>query len=337
MRNSLKFLLVGALLAPIAYSLTGCGCGFDCNNGNNNDEPSSLTLGFSDSLPEDLKEVVIEVDSITLQRSGADDIVIDTFTIDDLNLTDAETFQIDLLEYRGVRQLDVITDLEIDSGTYSGIALAIIDGDINSSYAKEADDSLKEIEVVGDLQLTGMSLASGTQAFTVEFGLAQSLRFQSASDNYRLDNVGIRVENTVTAAKLSGLVDSALFDAVSPCDEKTDPEEGNRLYLYDGTGLGTSNLADVFTSSSDNDVPDNAIAPFAVASLVENTFTGNWEYVFGYLPAGDYTMVFACDTAEDDSVDYDGLAIPLPEEQVYEITLSEQENVVCNVSDAASC
>lgn len=337
MRSSLKLLLAAALLAPVTYSLTGCGCGFDCNSGNNNDEPSSLTLGFSDSLPEDLKEVVIEVDSITLQRSGADDIVIDTFTIDDLNLTDAETFQIDLLEYRGVRQLEVITDLEIDSGTYSGIALSIIDGDINSSYAKEADDSLKEIEVVGDLQLPGMKLSSGDQAFTVEFGLAQSLRFQSTEDNYRLANVGIRVENTVTTAKLSGLVDSALFDAVSPCDEKTEPEEGNRLYLYEGTGLRTISLADVFTSSSANDVPDNAIAPFAVASLVENTFTGNWEYVFGYLPAGDYTMVFACDTTEDDSVDYDGLVIPLPEEQVYELTLSEQENTVCNVSDAVSC
>ena len=337
MRKSLKLLLATALLAAVTYSLTGCGCGFDCNSGNDNDEPSLLTLGFSDALPEDLKEVVIEVDSITLQRRSADDIVIDTFTIDDLNLTDAETFRIDLLDYRGVRQLEVITDLEIDSGTYSGIALAIIDGDINSSYAQEADDSLKEIEVIGDLQLPGMSLASGNHAFTVEFGLAQSLRFQSADDNYRLSNVGIRVENTATTAKLSGQVDSALFDAVSPCDEKTDPEEGNRLYLYEGKDLDTANLADVFTSSSANDVPDNAIAPFTVASLVENTFTGNWEYVFGYLPAGDYTMVFACDTAEDDPVDYDGLVIPLPEEQVYPLTLAERENAVCDVNDAVNC
>lgn len=337
MTSSLKLLLAAALLAPVTYSLTGCGCGFDCNSGNNNDEPSSLTLGFSDALPEDLKEVVIEVDRITLQRSGADDIVIDTFTIDDLNLTDAETFQIDLLDYRGVRQLDVITALEIDKGTYSGIALAIIDGDINSSYAKEADDSVKEIEVEGDLQLPGMSLSSSKEAFTVEFGLAQSLRFQSASDNYRLANEGIRVENTLTAAKLSGLVDSALFDGISPCDEKTDPEEGNRLYLYEGMGLDAKRLADVFTSSSDNRVPDNAIAPFAVASLVENAFTGNWEYAFGLVPEGDYTMVFACDTSADDSVDYDGLVIPLPEEQVYELTLSEQENAVCDVNDAVSC
>lgn len=337
MRNSIKLLTSGALLASTAYYLTGCGCGFDCNSGNNNDEPSSLTLGFSDSLPEELKEVVIEVDRITLLRSGADDVVIDTFTIDDLSLTDAETFQMDLLDYRGVRQLDVITALELDKGTYSGITLVIIDGDINSSYAKEADDSLKEIEVVGDLQLPGMSLSSDEEAFTVEFGLAQSLRYESASDSYRLANDGIRVENTVSAARLSGLVDSALFDAVSPCDEKTDPEEGNRLYLYAGTGLEANRLADVFTSDSDNRVPDDAIAPFAVASLVENAFTGNWEYAFGLVPAGDYTMVFACDTSTDDSVNYDGLTIPLPEDQVYELSLSQEQNAICDVNDTPGC
>lgn len=336
MRRSPKLLLASLLLTPLALSLPGCGCGFDCNSGNNNDEPTSLTLGFSDSLPEDLKEVVIEVDAITLQRSGAADVVIDTFTIDGLNLEDVDSFQVDLLQYRGVAQLVVLEDLELDSGTYSAIAITILDGDINNSYVREDDDSLEQINVSGNLLLPGMQLSSGEQEFTVEFGLAQSLRIQT-SGTYLLGNDGIRVENTVTSAKLSGQVDTDLFDTVSPCDEKSDPEKGNRLYLYEGQGLSTANLADVFTSSSGNSVPDDAIAPFAVASLTQNSSTGNWDYAFGYLPAGDYSMVFACNTEDDDAVDFDDLVIPQPEDQVYEITLSEQENASCNVSDAASC
>ena len=112
---------------------------------------------------------------------------------------------------------------------------------------------------------------------------------------------------------------------------------GNRIYLYEGVSLDADNLADIFTSSSDPGVPENAIAPFAVASLVENAFNGNLEYAFGYLPAGDYTMVFACDTTTDESVNYDELVIPLPEDQIYEISLSEGENASCNINNTPSC
>ena len=44
-------------------------------------------------------------------------------------------------------------------------------------------------------------------------------------------------------------------------------------------------------------MPSDVVAPFAVASLVQNALTANWEYVFGFLPAGDYTLAFACNTA----------------------------------------
>jgi hypothetical protein len=127
-------------------------------------------------------------------------------------------------------------------------------------------------------------------------------------------------------------VDNALFDEVSPCDEKDDPELGNRIYLYLGIGLSDSQFADVFTTNSGTTVPDDAQAPFTVAALLKNTLIGSWEYAFGFLPAGDYTMAFACDTADDDSVDFDDLVIPLPADQIYEVTLSEGEQGVCDLN-----
>ena len=77
--------------------------------------------------------------------------------------------------------------------------------------------------------------------------------------------------------------------------------------------------------------------PFAVASLVQNTLTANWEYVFGFLPAGDYTMAFACNTAADDPVNYDDLVVPQPINQSYSITLTEDTASVCDITDSASC
>ena len=60
MRTPVKILLSTLLLAPFLQFLGGCSCGFDCSgSGNSNDNnPAILTLGFSDSLPEELKEVV---------------------------------------------------------------------------------------------------------------------------------------------------------------------------------------------------------------------------------------------------------------------------------------
>ena len=339
MSKTIKILAALLLLSSIAASIVGCGCGFDCNNGNsNNPGPTLLSLGFSDSLPEELKQVVIEVDSITFRRSNADDVVVETFTIDALDLVEADSFQIDLLQYRGRNQLVVIEDLELDSGTYNEVLVTVLDGDINLSYVQEDDDTLKEITVpAGGLTLEGIELTGDGQLYTVEFGLAQSLQFQSSDDNYLMATDGIRLEDNAVAASLSGRVDSSLFDTVSPCDEKDDPELGNRLYLYEGIGLTGTQLADVFTSDSSAQIPDNAQAPFTVASLVENTLTGSWDYAFGYLPAGDYTMAFACDTAADDAVEFDDIVIPLPEDQVYEITLSEAQEGVCDLADGATC
>ncbi len=95
--------------------LGGCSCGFDCNN-EDSQGTTVLSLGFSDALPEDLKQVVLEVDSIAFRRTGADDVVVDSFTIPALGLVSADTFQVDLLLYRGRNQLEVITDLELQVG-----------------------------------------------------------------------------------------------------------------------------------------------------------------------------------------------------------------------------
>ena len=335
-----KYLVVLAgtvLLLSSMVFVGGCSCGFDCNNDDNRGT-TTLSLGFSDALPEDLKQVVIEVDSITLLRNSGDDVVVDSFTIPALGLVSVDTFQVDLLQYRGRNQLVVITDLEIESGNYTQVQISVLGGDVNRSYVQEEDDTLRELSVSGGiLTLPGTDFARSDQAYTVEFSLAQSLRVDASGVRYLMTTEGVRLENNATAASLSGRVDSSLFDSVSPCDEKTDPAEGNRIYLYEGSPAASRRLGDVYTSGSSTTVPSDVVPPFAVASLVQNTLTANWEYVFGFLPAGDYTMAFACNTAADDPVNYDDLVVPQPINQSYSITLTEDTASVCDITDSASC
>ena len=332
-------LLSGLLLAGGLLFLQGCGCGFDCNNGNNpGSGPAFLSLGFSDEALEELKQVVIEVDTITFTRSGAEDVVVETFTIDDLDLTDAESFQVDLLQYRGLNQLLVLDGLELDAQTYSAVKLTLLDEDINRSYVQESDDTLKQLNIPGTtLDLPGMRLSSGDEAYTVVFSLAQALQYQESSDDYLLATDGLRVQDNATAASLSGRVDSSLFDTQPPCDAKEDPELGNRIYLYEGNGLAASRTSDVFTTASSTEIPDDAVMPFSVATLVEDALTGNWQYIFGFLPAGDYTMAFSCDTSDDDPVNYDGYDIPLPTDQSYDVSLDEGEKETCDLDTSPGC
>ena len=91
------------------------------------------------------------------------------------------------------------------------------------------------------------------------------------------------------------------------------------------------------TQASSSAIPDDAIAPVAVAALLENALVGSWEYSAGYLEPGDYTLVFACDAADDGPVDYDGIVLPLPENQRYEVSLGAGEQAVCDLSPEAGC
>ncbi len=336
MRTTAAYLITVTLLALLLSAMGGCSCGFDCNNDRDN-TPATLTLGFSDQDLEQLKQVVIEVDRITLQRSGVEDVVIDRFTIDDLGLVDADSFQVDLLDYQGLNQLAVFEDLELARGSYSRLLISILDGDINLSFVQESDDSLKPIVVAGgQLSLPGPSLSAGEQLFTVEFGLAQALQYQPGPDDYLLTTNGVRLIDDATAASLSGRVDSDLFDSVAPCDAKTDPETGNRIYLYSSGPAPIADLADVFTSSSSTSVPADKRAPYAVASMAQDVLTGGWQYSLGYIAAGNYTLAFSCDAADDNPVNYNGIPIPLPEDQVYDITLEEGERALCDLAPGAS-
>jgi hypothetical protein len=341
MGKSLQIILPALLLMLALFSLYGCGCGFDCNsNGSNNNSGSTalLTLGLSDSLPEDLKEVWIEVDAITFKRSGADDVVVNDFTI--TGGVKTGTFRVNLLNYPGTEQLKVIQGLELEPGTYN-VSITIIADGTSSSSVKDANDNVKALTLSsgtvsgGTLTVSGMQLASGNQTFTVEFGLAQALQFLSASDTYLLAANGLRIENNLTDATLSGALDSGLFNTVVPCNAKTTPTSGNRVYLYKGTQAAAA-LVDVFTSASTAKPPNTAVAPFAVASLIQST-SGAWSYAFGYVPPGDYTLAFSCNTATDDSIEWNNLTIPLPVTQRYEITLARTQKATCNLTSAANC
>src|SRR5690606_8994487 len=134
---------------------------------------------------------------------------------------------------------------------------------------------------------------------------------------------------------LSGRVDDDLFSDTA-CASKVDPTVGNAVYLYQGVDLAPLNLADVYDPALAVGVPAGAISPYAAANVYPDTVNGGYVYSLGYVPAGNYTLAFSCDAMDDDPEQYDGIAapvvtIPLPADQLTELTLTAGQAASCNL------
>lgn len=309
------------LILFFAVITSSCTCGFDCTRDSGSSGPVSMTLSFYAVLPEGLKEVVLTIESITFRRNDSDKFPVDTFTTGATDEAATQTFRVDLIPEAASSAFTVISDLELDPDFYT-LDIELVTADIESSYVKkESDDAMIGLELDGtSFSLQGVEILGGDQSYVVVFDLAQALIFNTNNNTYTLDPQGVRLQNENTSANLSGVVDSQLFNTASPCDEKTEPTQGNRIYLYQGEDLVVDNLADAFTSSSA--APSQAIAPFAVASLTDIRNSNDRGYVLNYLPAGDYTLAFACNAEEDDPEQFDDIQIPQPSEQVESFALS---------------
>ena len=147
-----------AIVTALSAALLGCGGG-----GGGSDDSSStgtVSLGITDAPVDDADHVVITVDKIILRRDGASDVVVDRFTIPSLNLNNAETFQIDLLDYQHGNQLLVVDDLEVPAGSYAHVILQVLDNNVNYSYV-EIDGARTPIkQPSNELKLGGLNVVS---------------------------------------------------------------------------------------------------------------------------------------------------------------------------------
>lgn len=173
------------------------------------------------------------------------------------------------------------------------------------------------------LKLGGFTVTDeAVQAFTIEFDLRQSLVLRGNNNNnsgYNLKPHGVTIIDNDGAASLSGSVDESLFAADSCV------ATGHFVYLYQGKELDADDLVDnVDLLDADfnhmNSPAAGFIAPYASTGLDDVN-----DFAFGFLPAGDYTLAFSCSAVADDPVQFDGLTIPDPVDQLIEISLSAGE------------
>ncbi len=281
----------------------------------------SFTLGLSDAPVDDADEVIITIESITFKKENGDEVVFDTFNNDSEGIVDAETITLDLLKFQGGTQFNVLENATIEAGQYNQVIINVNDEDITKSYVTEIDGAVKSIKVPSNsLKLGGITFIQSqeTQAFTIEFNLRKSMTYKPGPQEYNLKPTGVRLVDNSQAGTISGTVDINAINLNEYCIA-----ENHLIYLYQGQELDASQLADSFDSDvANNGAPEGAIAPLDSVSPTFDNDSQSYRFEFGFVPSGDYTLVYACNTGEngDDPDVYDAITLPNPASEL--ITLS---------------
>ncbi|GLX78988.1 hypothetical protein tinsulaeT_23280 [Thalassotalea insulae] len=321
------------VLSGLIISLISCGGGSSSSDSNtvpntpSEPQPASLTLGISDAPVDDAAAVVITIDSVTFKMEDGDDVTFDTFSNEAEGIEDAETVQIDLLQYTGASQFNILEGATIAAGDYNQVFVSVLTDDIDATYLEEKDGDIKPIKLPSEqLKLGGITLADGDDNanVTIEFNLRKSMTYNPGPDRYILKPTGVRVVDNAESGSISGTID---LDAINQLGVDC-VADSNMIYLYQGNELDSSLLADNFNSEeANNGAPEGAIAPFDSTAPSFDEETQQYNYEFGFVPAGDYTLAYACNLGEegDDAEMYDGIAIANPEEQMATVSVAAEQ------------
>lgn len=310
-------------LISLAVFITACSSSSDSEI-----TASDVNLSFSDSPVNGAEAVVITVDSITFSGNG-DDIVVDSFTSEELGLVDAETFQLDLLSVQGEDSRLVIDSVELPVGEYSNMLIDVIDEDTSVTYVKEVGGAEKELKIPSDqLKLGAFTIDPlSKQSMVVEFGLEKSMTYNPGPDRYILKPRGVRILSVDQASQISGQIDHAALasDECSALDASGVGIAG-ALYAYAIDDASTTVLGDNFDAAVDSNTT-GVEAPYASTSL-EAT-----EYTLSYLEPGNYVLAIGCHAAIDDPdlLQADDIVIPNPANQMVSVTLSPGDKLNCDI------
>ncbi|EHU9450127.1 DUF4382 domain-containing protein [Vibrio vulnificus] len=302
-------------LASIVSAFTLLGCG-----GGDGEQTASVSFYVSDAPVDKASSVSISFSMVELVDDEGN-----SFFLDVIPSTGLDYQTVDLMEYQGENSQLIVSTQPVPVGSYKELILHVTnENGVNYVIDENGQQPLKQPS--NKLKLGSFDVTSeAVQLYTIEFDLRQSLVMRGnlgSNNGYILKPHGVSIVSNASAVSISGNVDDNLLTG----DESCTADSQAFIYLYEGEGHDSANLIDLVDEDdpefdSQNPVPENAVKPIASAGLDENN-----NYSFGFLNAGTYTVAFSCNAGDDNPIQYDGTAIPLPTGQVGTTTLAAGEN-----------
>ncbi|MFB1053760.1 DUF4382 domain-containing protein [Vibrio diabolicus] len=313
--NSMK---IGLISASIAVALIGCNSDSDSVS-----TMTPVTLSVSDAPIDDVSEVVITYNKVAfLPLDGGAPQVFDVYKTDEEgNLVDEDgnplpegedplPLSVNLLNFQGSDAQELVDDELIPTGNYK-LCVFANDGDhpnYPSYVIDEATGNQIPLTVKGDgacPQGVGKDPDSGVlffnntfavnpdnNEFVVEFDLRRGLKDGTGqNEGYSIQRTSVTLINTVTTGEIQGDVATLTYQS---CETDTPSANGysHAVYLYQGN-IAEENMGP-FAGA------EGQAMPIAAANVVQDVDDANYEYEFGFVEPGTYSVGYTC-TANDDS------------------------------------
>ncbi|MCE9679908.1 DUF4382 domain-containing protein [Shewanella sp. AS1] len=291
----------------IALSLTAllAACGGD----DKKDDVGKVSLGVSDN-PANAKVVNIAFKQVVLKPvDGGDPLSFDV-------TENGELKHVDLLTVQGQEIEPLITGVEVPVGEYQMCIYMQRDEVANpdGSYV-ETDTGIEGLTTNSNGSCGGVgadeansgrlffnkqfTIAAGNNDFVAEFDLNQGLQAPHGNKAYwTLKPTSVQLVNNAEVGAIHGMVsDTAMTDCETDFGGST---FSHAVYLYpDATDL--ANMVD-FRPAADVVAPQ--VAPLSAARvnevLDENDNVTGYEYEFGFVAAGTYSLGYTCSAQNDD-------------------------------------
>ena len=313
--NSMK---IGLISASIAVALIGCNSDSDSVS-----TMTPVTLSVSDAPIDDVSEVVITYNKVAfLPLDGGTPQVFDVYKTDEEgNLVDEDgnplpegedplPLSVNLLNFQGSDAQELVDDELVPTGNYK-LCVFANDGDhpnYPSYVIDEATGNQIPLTVKGDGACPqgvgkdpdyGVLFFNNTFAvnpdnneFVVEFDLRRGLKDGTGqNEGYSIQRTSVTLINTVTTGEIQGDVATLTYQS---CETDTPSANGyaHAIYLYEGN-IAEENMGP-FAGA------EGQAMPIAAANVVQDVDDANYEYEFGFVEPGTYSVGYTC-TANDDS------------------------------------
>jgi len=268
---------LSSTLVLLAFGLAACG------GGGSGTGTGSLTVAVTDAPVDGAAHVVVRFTGIELKPAGGNRL---SFVFDTPR-------DIDLLALQGNASEPLLDQVEVPAGNYNWIRLLVeAQRGVLDSYV-ELDDASRHSLFIPSGEQRGLQLSSGFTVaqggladFVIDFDLRKSVHLpQNGDDDYYL-RPSLRLLDRLEVGSLSGTVASELITA-SDCSNGPNHDLGNAVYVYAGSGVTPDDVG-------------SATEPLASAIVRYDDTVGAYVYYLGFVAAGDYTIAFTCQAADDD-------------------------------------
>jgi len=275
-------LLLCAYLAACGTD-TSSGASGSGSSGSGSGTGSGLTLRLTDAPFDDAVRVTVKFVEVRLRTKGGNDWV----SID----LRRKPQPIDLLALQGTKTADLLRNVKVPRDDYDELRL-IVDTTPMANTIELSGGGIVELKIPSGgssgLKIKGDFTVSENlpTSLVVDVDLRQSIK--KNGPNYIMNPV-LRLVKGDNFGHSRGIVDPALLTAASCSDPLVDTF--NAVYVYSGHNVTPDDINQKSTQDID---------PLTTTRIAYDTATSSYLYEAAFLPAGDYTIAFTCNSNLDD-------------------------------------